>query len=457
MRGLTLVLLGIGMAALSAAASFTRAEIDQIRRFWIEPGRYAKTDPDNMRRAGKYQVRLTVAGSEWIWNYYRARGYGKVNPSTDPLSIKDAMDQWLEQRVAYDRYIAACNANKKNALELGIPIPETGEAPFDPGPPNQELVDLAGEPPNFAEAVCPKQHRIAFPSGITLTYQDNVDMRPKYAYYRFSQGVRSSGRAVKDMPETELAQLFADAKVNQSVMRVMRAVSILEGGFDSLNTYDTGFLSVGVIQFATLKEGAGSLGAVLSRLKKDNPKAFQTAFRQYGIDVAANNALISLDLVTGDELVGPAAVQNIIDDKRLAAVFQHAGQTCREFCIAQIQVARDRYYPADDVVAVTDPTGKKLSAKVYEIVRSEAGMATLMDRKVNTGKIDPFPRVLSDLMVAYSLKDPREAALYEAELVARVKYRKDYLADPQLSQPKPAPAGSRGKSSRTGRGGSKKK
>jgi hypothetical protein len=46
------------------------------------------------------------------------------------------------------------------------------------------------------------------------------------------------------MSPEELNRIFAASGLTPVEARVMRAVSLLEGGFDSINTYDTGF-SVG--------------------------------------------------------------------------------------------------------------------------------------------------------------------------------------------------------------------
>ena len=44
------------------------------------------------------------------------------------------------------------------------------------------------------------------------------------------------------------------------------------------------------------------------------------------------------------------------------------------------------YWPADDPITIT-VDGKMLTGKVADVVTSEAGLATLFDRKVNRGRI----------------------------------------------------------------------
>lgn len=415
---------------------FSKGESEQIRADWNKPGRFALTAPASAEKAGRSQMRLTVEGSTWLWNYYRARGFGKVIPTQDPKSQDPeaaTWDAWIDAKVNFDRAVAQLEADQANGR------PTTTMLPPDPGLPPDSLVALAGEPPIFASCVRPTGYKITFSTGVTLSYEDNVSMRPKFAYYRFSQGVRSGGVSVKKMPESDLQALFRSAGLDDRAKRIMASVSLLEGGFDSVNTYDTGFLSVGVIQFATLKEGAGSLGDVLLDLKKDNPTSFQRDFRQYGIDVAPAGYIVALDLNTGEEKIGAAAVATIIEDKRLTAVFQHAGLTSRDFCISQIDIAMKRYFPAGDPFSVTLDDGTVVSGTVGDFVKSEAGLATLMDRKVNTGKVDPLAQTVKQLMTEYGLRTLGELATYEYQLVQRIRYRKDYLGDLSLSQPREVP------------------
>jgi len=63
-------------------------------------------------------------------------------------------------------------------------------------------------------------------------------------------------------------------------------------------------------------------------------------------------------------------------------------------------------------------------------------MATLMDRKVNTGKTDPLLAVVQRLADQRDIKTAAQLAALEAEIIRQMKYRKDYLNDIALSQPR---------------------
>lgn len=404
--------------------------------YWSDPSRYKASLPKESARSGAFQVRLTPEGSQWLWNYAGALGRGKGGPTlkTRPSSVEVGVwDAWIREKIAYDRWIAAKDAAAKNGS--GSPLKTT----TDPGPAPDSLRGIFGPPPPFASAVQPMEHTVTFHDGTQIVFRDNPVMREDYAYYRSPQGVMSGGTPVKDIDEEELNSLFEEAKIPSQTRGVMKAVSLLEGGFDAVNTYDTGFVSIGFIQFACLKEGGGSLGAVLRNYKQSSPKGFNEDFVRFGLDVSDDGKLVATDLSNGEQKTGPEAAQLIIADKRLAAVFQRAGRLSRGFRVAQLRVAKELYYPGDDQIVVS--AGKSvLSGKVSDVVKSEAGLATLMDRKVHTGRLDPLKQVLESIASTNSVTSFADLAKWEQEVVEKLKNRKSYLGDESLTQPAAAPA-----------------
>jgi len=422
----------LGTAAFSAAG-FKSFEKDKVLAYWNQPSRYQVSLPDTVK-TGPWQVRLTCDGSLWLWCYNNKRGLGKT--FTTPVARSDeerSWEDWIDAKVAYDRWMAAFSANISNTA-LGFPTVDPGPEPLLPGPIPYSLRLLVGDAPNFALAVEPKQHVVTFHDGLRLTYQDNTNMQPRYAYYRSADGVRSGGTQMKKLAPEEIDGLFSSAGLTGQTQHVMKAVSMLEGGFDSVNTYDTGFVSVGFIQFACLAKGNGSLGSVLLREKQKDSTGFDNDFRQYGIDVKDDGTLVALGLNDGLEYEGPQAAHQIIEDKRLIAVFQRAGLQSKPFRVAQIQIAKEQYYPADETFTVT-LDGHAVTAKVSDVMRSEAGMATIMDRKVNTGKITVLGSAAQQVASANGVKTLEELASYERDIMSLVKFRKDYSTDDTLSQP----------------------
>lgn len=389
-----------------------------VKEFWAKPESY------RVESTGKPVVRLTVEGSRWLHAYNRALGRTKGDPAVDAAAQtpdQQAWETWINAKVAYDQSVAQAKVDGK---------PAPGTPPECP----ESLLKLAGKPPLFAEAVVPNRHLVMLRDGSEFAQEDNVAMRPRYLYYRFREGIMSPGTATKKLAKDELDDIFRSAGITESEQRIMCAVSSLEGGFDSVNTYDTGFVSVGLIQFACMSTGTGSLGAVMRRMKNVYPEEFDRDFRSYGLDVTDLAQLVVYDPEANAEYVGADAAQAIIRQPRLAILFRRAGQQMA-FRSAQLRVAKDLYFPSElDTVKVR--VGEETqTVPVLDLIATEAGRATLMDRKVHLGTHEPITAILDNLgreINAQTLEDFRR---WEGEIIYRLKHRRDYMADPVLSQP----------------------
>ena len=416
---------------------FTLEERIAIVSFWGEPGRYQARPLGEEAGEGTWAARYTPEGSIWIRQLYRLRRDGKVIPTKTPEADNEQQrrwDAWVEARVARDRWLAQTDARARNTDQLGRePATEKPDEPPKPGPMPRRLAEAMSAPPAFYRATQPYAHDIQF-DDVLIEYRDHVGVPHKYAYYRYEKGVRSFGTKVADRGPEYIQTLYERAGIPETEQRVFAAVSLLEGGFDSVNTYDTGYVSVGFIQFASLSGGSGSLGQVLLRMKTDFPDQFQNEFRRFGLEVTDEGVIVTMDPTTGAELVGPDANQRLIHDKRLIAVFQRAGQVSLEFNVSQVLIAREQYYPDEEEIVI-EHGGTEMRCLVKDIFRSEAGMATLMDRKVNTGTLDPLAAYLHDLVKKTGITDLKDAAKYEWALTKAMEYRENYLDSPTLSQP----------------------
>jgi hypothetical protein len=421
------------------AALFSEAERARIVGFWNEPNRYV-LGVRRVENEGPYVVRLLPEASVWLSAYNNILRPGKqpptqkrVIPETDTPQSKK-WESWIAAKLNHDRWSAQKVADASNTQLGARAVATITAAPPLPGVIPSDLLELIGNPPAMYAAVIPRTYSITFDDGQILQYTDHVASgTSRSAYYRFTQGVISLGVRLRDWRPQELDAFFAQSGLTPFEQNVMKAVSVLEGGFDSVNTYDTGFVSVGFIQFASLRDGAGSLGAVLRRQKQTRAADFEKDFRRYGVDVDNQGTLVVVDPQTGAEVRGAQANLKIIDDKRLIAVFQRAGRT-RAFQTAQIQIAKQNYYPADDRVTV-NINGQDQTVKVSDLIRSEAGMATLFDRKVNTGNIRMLGGVVSRLMKERNLTQIEQLRPFEREMIPQLRWRTDFLADKSLGQP----------------------
>lgn len=428
---------GLGLSAVMLALtahghSMGEAEKQSAIAFWSSPGRYevVPANPDS----APFQVRLTPEGSLWLWALNQKRGIGKNAQVPMPaVADQDDWDAWIATKIDFDRWQAQLSVRQLNAAK-GFPGGALGPQPPAPGPMPESLRYLVGDAPLMANAAEPKTHRIKFSDGELYELTDNPSLDKAFPSYRFTEGIRHFGTPVRKLERDQIQNLFQQSGITTSEQKIFKAVSLLEGGFESVNTYDTGWVSVGFIQFACLPKGSGSLGAVLRRHKQTNCESFRNDFQKLGIDVADDGQLIALDLSSGDELKGPEAAKKIISDKRLIAVFHRAGLKSNPFKVAQLQIAKEWYYPAEDTVNVVI-NGKTQAVKVGEFIKSEAGLATMMDRKVNAGNLGNLATVASRVASDYKVRSTGELAKYEYEIVQQMRFRKQFLGDDSMGQP----------------------
>lgn len=426
--------------ALSACASgsYSPAEVGDILDYWSHSAKYEVRPSPRESRQGRYQVRLTASGSLWLKKFNAAKGLsGKVSPTSDAVSTAPAQvpwEQWVSTKIAWDRYQAGLECQRLNTAEIGKSLPALETRPPEPGPmPLDLMIAMKNEVPVFAAPVQPKEHAVTFHDRLQVVLEDNVSVRPTYVYYRFPQGVSSEGTSMDTLSPQERDRLYRLARLNMSVQRVMNAVSGLEGGFDSINTYDTGYVSAGFIQFACLGEGGGSLGELLATCKANDPFGFEADFRSKGIDVEGTK-LVAMDLTSGQPQTGPDAAMTIINDKRLTSIFVRAGRVSDLYRVQQLRTAFARFYPADDRLTLKF-AGQTWNTTVAQVIQSEVGIATLMDRKVNTGNLGNLAPILNQIAERNKCEEPADLAKFESEVIAKVRWRRDFSKNADLSRP----------------------
>lgn len=436
------------LAATSSAQSLFESKDRRLVTKTLEKEvRLVVATPPYADHRGAWQVRLTPEGSVWLYNYSKAK-----NRQSD-------WNAWIDAKINFDRGEAARKAAELNGGkvqeqpadadfqdeasvggmdDLSGPLADkpakAKRAPGDPGPMPEDLKEAMGEAPAFAAAVKPQMYKVSFGDEPPVAFVNQAPVPPRYLFFRSAEGVISGGTPVRSMADDDIAKLCEKAGIDEATWRVMRSVSQLEGGFDSINTYDTGYISVGFIQFTTGANGTGSLGKVLLTEKTADPEAFEKDFHRYGIEVTDKGVLDVFDPASDQEVAGKDAVQAVIADKRLSAVFVRAGKKSLAFKAAQLAVAKERYFAGDD--KVTLKLGDTTTAvRVGDVVKSEAGLAILMDRKVNTGRTDPLASVLQRVADESKATCAEDLAAYEDQIVAAVRFRRDFLRDEALSQP----------------------
>lgn len=137
-----------------------------------------------------------------------------------------------------------------------------------------------------------------------------------------------------------------------------------EGKFDSLNTWDVGVVSIGLIQFAL----TGGLPNLLAHLKIQKPATWARLFRAYGLDFEFNGSeqlpsdptFAVIDFSPDGEgrvLRDGAAREALRNDQQLAACIILACRD-REVQLAQVAQAFERYYlkPKEYQITIRVPT-----------------------------------------------------------------------------------------------------
>jgi len=410
---------------------FGVSEAAAVRVWWSDPGR---CQIDDQKPGAPYVAAATAEGSEWLLAYYKAVYPGQpVMPDRAPQPVtRDQIDAeaWLERRIATDWSVAELAAKALN--ERRQPLPDDRE---DTPP---RLRSTLGPAPRFAAPFHARRYTVSLPDCTVFT-TDVPKLRRNFPYLRTVGGVEISGFATG---ESAWAPTLRQSGANDQRGRVLQAVSRLEGGFDTVNTYDTGRVSVGIVQFAGMAEGRGSLGSVLLAWRSSDKSGFVAHLRRFGVDVTPEGELAVLDPQTGWELHGPAASWKVRTDPRLAAVLARAGRLSTGFQAAQVRTALALFWPGDKRVSWT-AGGKTVTARLGDVFRSDAGMATLFDRAVNTGDIGSVMATVQSEATRLGARSATDLALREGELIQLLRYRQDFTLVAGLSKPSAYVASSR--------------
>ncbi len=179
-----------------------------------------------------------------------------------------------------------------------------------------------------------------------------------------------------------------------------------ESYFDAINTYDHGIFSFGFVQFAGQRV-QGKLAEFMAYLKKHNPSLFEESFQRFGIDVEYAEPqpddfrparLVIIDPNANQGIVvlrGREAEEHLRSNKLLYAAFIRAG---RDPEIAKIQAQAAIKYFVRPILAsrIVLDVGMRQdlgSEAVRDVIRSSAGLATLIDLMIHYGKITALETV----------------------------------------------------------------
>jgi peptidoglycan endopeptidase LytF len=263
------------------------------------------------------------------------------------------------------------------------------------------------------------QYRVSYPLPTggtdTATFRDNINS----AYRVYADGIMYVG---KSSPRNIPVEAYTQVGLSLPLARALKVVSENEGNFDAINSYDKAIFSYGFIQFAG--GAGGGLGAMLMIVKSKQPQVFQQMFGQYGIDVqnATPRPIITCaSPETGRVLSGDEACAYIKTNKQLTTAFIAAGFH-PSVILAQIESAT-RGYVSPALGMKTDLTlGGQLYSGVQlaTIIRSEAGIATMIDLTVNqwiTRTAGFFRQALEQIAAVDGIRTPQQLAAVDERRV----------------------------------------
>lgn len=406
-------------------SAFSAEEAKKVKERWDTDSSYTVSDTGDQRETKEYYKWKTKA-NKVLGELTKKLG----KPKADEILI------WITKYEAHELWAvrsAGTEPEKPEATPTELATAEIKEG--------KTLKTLGNAPSPAYRKV--QQYDVKLPDQQgAYSFKDNP-VKPSYKYLTNETGVAKSGHKLAARKDAD--EIFKDAGItDETVKKVMKKVSTEEGGFEAVNTYDTGYVSVGFIQFISGKSGAGSLLTLLSEMKKSAPADFTTYFHNLGIDVDSKG-LVVVDPATGKQLRGEAAVEVIMNDKRLTAAFHNAGLKARSYQVAQVKIAYAKYYLA--LKNFTVKTENATISGIYgDVLKSEAGKAAIMDRAVQrgpgdagTGAAKVFKDTCIGLIKKHKLTKLEDLAKYEIELIPSLRNRIDVLKEKDLSQPSPAP------------------
>jgi len=293
-------------------------EARRIQERWSQQGAYLVSNTGKHRLTRKY-----------FWWRQRLEALLLI----PPRNLKEKVDVWRRWLGEFEAQ-ALWNLRKQ------------GEVPRAPGAIPLELADqiIDGEPlgpPPLTVYRFVLLYTVKLPENTQYAFRDDpVQLEDRYLVQE--NGVLKVGSRI--CGRVDLDELFTSAGINDATERkVIRKVSEVHGGFETINTCDTGFVSAGFVPFTSGEAGEGSLAQLLRSMKAASPMEFDECFRSLGIDVDAR-ALWVVHPGSGQLLRGSEAVSAIIEDKRLTALFYNAGKKSRAYQVAQLKLARELYY-----------------------------------------------------------------------------------------------------------------
>jgi hypothetical protein len=395
--------------------------------------------------------------------YFRWRNVARKAIAQMSAANQVPLKQWISDFEAFERWSLRHPAGAAQPAAGNAP---PAPAPVDPGPAPAALATAQVAHTPVGDAPRPAfravhEWKVTMPDGTAMPAYRDDPIRRQYAEMVTEAGgvdtpdtsSRLSELAKPDPQHpndpTKMDNLFQTANITDAAQqKALMRVSANEAGLNNVQTYDTGFVTFGAVGFTTGKFGTGTIIKLLKQMKRDDPDGYRTLFHDLGIDFqkkAGEDALVVVDPTSGARLVGEDAVNKVIEDKRLTAVFANAANKSQVLQADELKTAIAEYWQLNKSFTITYHEGNSdttISGQVSDVVTSQAGAVALFDRSVNYGPggaMERFRARCTDIARRHKLQTAADLAKYEIDIIRGFTTRLDVLADGDLSQPPAAP------------------
>lgn len=261
-------------------------------------------------------------------------------------------------------------------------------APTAPIAPIETTPPVApGAPPIPSQVAMPALESAADP--IRLSGKTAIAPDGERFAQAFGKGFFTTGR-------TSLAKWLADgdaasrAGLDDSRVRVVRAMCVNEGGLEAINSYDGCFMSFGIFQWtAGLDDASGELAVLLAGFKAASAEAYEDCFGRYRLDVDVAAGAHTGRLILDGHALATGAAKAQLRQPAWAYRFWRAGHH-PALRAAQLSLAAGRIDRFTELPALGRPVGEWLT--------SQYGIALVLDEHVN--RPGHVPRTLETALTA---------------------------------------------------------
>jgi hypothetical protein len=215
-----------------------------------------------------------------------------------------------------------------------------------------------------------------------------------------------------------------------SAPTVLKATSVNEGNFSTINGWDHKGITFGFIQMAGGQAG-DVLPTMLATFKKEHPQEFAEMLGNYGIDVrrTTGGSELVVRQPDGSVLTGADAARAIGTDPKLAGALAATGLNS-DMQDLQVRVANGILQRQRE--EEIDVNGQKV--KISDLITSETGNGILFDRSVHEGSggaRKTLDRVATEYLETHKgakLSDESVRAAIEAAYITEISGNPDFAA-----------------------------